>query len=134
MDDVNIMKKERNFVTPFEEFGCEVCDGWLDICDRVKERIRQYNEAHHDNPIEIFQIKSKFGELRVYLMETNTEEDRTPEELRPFIREMEKEALETCEWCGSKKEVRTFSYKGWIRTLCDSCEKELKERNERKEI
>jgi hypothetical protein len=132
VDDVNAMK--RNYITPFEEFGYEVHDGWLPICEKVTKKIEEYNIAHSDNPIEIFQIKSKFGELRVYLMETNTEKDRTPEELIPFIKEMEKEALGTCEWCGSKEGVRTFSYRGWIRTLCGPCEKELKERNERKEI
>lgn len=135
MANVDAVKKLRDFVTPFEEFGYEVSDGWIPICEKVEKRIKEYNNSHPNSLIEIFQIKSKFGELRVYLMDAITGDDiHTPEELKPFIEEVEEEALETCEWCGSKEEVRTFSYRGWIRTLCDSCEKELKERNERKEI
>lgn len=135
MANVDAVKKIRDFVTPFEEFGYEVSDGWIPICEKVEKKIEEYNKSHLNAPIEIFQIKSKFGELRVYLMDAITGDDiHTPEELKPFIEEVEKEALETCEWCGSKEGVRTFSYRGWIRTLCGPCEKELKERNERKEI
>ena len=129
MANVDAVKKIRDFVTPFEEFGYEVSDGWIPICEKVEEKIEEYNKSHLDAPIEIFQIKSKFGELRVYLMDAITGDDiHTPEELKPFIEEVEKEALETCEWCGSKENVHTSSYRGWIRTLCDPCNNELRSR------
>jgi hypothetical protein len=129
MANVDAVKKIRDFVTPFEEFGYEVSDGWIPICEKVEEKIEEYNKSHPDAPIEIFQIKSKFGELRIYLMDATTGDDvHTPEELKPFIEEVEKEALETCEWCGSKENVHTSSYRGWIRTLCDPCNDELRSR------
>ena len=127
MANVDTVKKIRDFVTPFEEFGYEVSNGWIPICEKVEEKIEEYNKSHSDAPIEIFQIKSKFGELRVYLMDAITGE-HTPEELKPFIEEVEKEARETCEWCGSKENVHTSSYRGWIRTLCDPCNDELRSR------
>ena len=133
MADNNPIRGTRDYVTAFEEFGPEVSDGWTEISEKVIERINRYNTDHPDNPIEITQLKSKFGELRVYLGNLRTGKDiNPPEELKPFIEEMEQEALGTCEWCGSKEKVRTFSYRGWIRTLCEPCEKKLKERNERK--
>ena len=129
MANVDTVKKIRDFVTPFEEFGYEVSNGWISICEKVEEKIEEYNKSHSDAPIEIFQIKSKFGELRVYLMDAITGDDiHTPEELKPFIEEVEKEARETCEWCGSKENVHTSSYRGWIRTLCDPCNDELRSR------
>lgn len=129
MANVDTVKKIRDFVTPFEEFGYEVSNGWIPICEKVEKKIEEYNKSHSDAPIEIFQIKSKFGELRVYLMDAITGDDiNTPEELKPFIEEVEKEAQETCEWCGSKENVRTSSYRGWIRTLCDPCNDELRSR------
>jgi len=129
MANVDTVKKVRDFVTPFEEFGYEVSNGWIPICEKVEKKIEEYNKSHSDAPIEIFQIKSKFGELRVYLMDATTGDDiHTPEELKPFIEEVEKEARETCEWCGSKEDVHTSSYRGWIRTLCDPCNDELRSR------
>ena len=129
MANVDAVKKIRDFVTPLEEFGYEVSNGWIPICEKVEEKIEEYNKSHSDAPIEIFQIKSKFGELRVYLMDAITGDDiHTPEELKPFIEEVEKEAQETCEWCGSKENVHTSSYRGWIRTLCDPCNNELRSR------
>ena len=108
MANVDSVKKIRDFVTPFEEFGYEVSNGWIPICEKVEKKIEEYNKSHSDAPIEIFQIKSKFGELRVYLMDAITGDDiHTPEELKPF---------------------HTSSYRGWIRTLCDPCNDELRSR------
>ena len=118
--------KHNNFVTSYEEFGCEVNDGWLDICNEIIKNVEEYNRNRViEDQIEISQIKSKFGELRVYLTDYNGNLVY-PEGLYDFIRDCETRASNTCEYCGSHDNVTTTSYNGWIRTLCDKCNEKLR--------
>lgn len=118
---------KNDYLTSYEEFGLEVHEGWVPICEKIIEQVDQYNRNRRlEDQIEIFQIKSKFGELRVYLDDYNGQTVRPPG-LIDFIEECENECSRTCEWCGSKENVSTSSYKGWIRTLCDKCNNKLRE-------
>ena len=98
-------------ITPFEEFGFEVHDGWLPICKKLYKELT-------DKGAEVFQIKTKFGELRCYL-ENDTDETNA------IIEKYEDICSKTCEWCGSNKDVHTKAYKGWIGTLCSNCQEKL---------
>ena len=116
----------RNYVTPYEEFGCEVHDGWLPIVEKIPKLIEQYNRNRQiDEQIEIFQIKSKFGELRVYLDYKNGNSANDIPGLTDEINKIIDECNHTCEWCGSKENVKTSAHKGWIRTLCEKCKEKL---------
>ena len=98
-------------ITPFEEFSFEVHDGWLPICKELyKELI--------DKGAEVFQIKTKFGELRCYIKNDTGKTDAIIEKYANIC-------SNTCEWCGSNKNVHTKAYKGWIRTLCSNCQEKL---------
>ncbi len=115
----------KNYITPFEEFDYEVCDGWLEKCKEITRIVEQYNRNRpEDEQIEIFQIKSKFGELRVYLDFKDGNSVIDVPGVTDRINEIIDECSHTCEWCGSQNNVTTFSHKGWIRTLCEKCKKQ----------
>lgn len=98
-------------ITPFEEFGFEVHDGWLPICKELYKELT-------DKGAEVFQIKTKFGELRCYVKNDTGNTDAIIEKYANIC-------SNTCEWCGSNKNVHTKAYKGWIRTLCSNCQEKL---------
>lgn len=74
-------------------------------------------EWEHAHP-RASQIKEKFGTLRFY-MSSGTEE------MWKLIHEAEEKSAHTCEDCGAPGKERND---GWIRTLCDECEKKYQER------
>ena len=62
---------------------------------------------------DIVQIKEKFGGLRIYCHNTS-------ENLRKKIQEAVWKSEETCENCGKEGCQKAG---GWIKTLCNDCEK-----------
>ena len=98
-------------LTPFEEFGFEVHDGWLPICKELYKELT-------DKGAEVLQIKTKFGELRCYVKNDTDVTDA-------IIEKYEDICSKTCEWCGNNNDVHTKGYKGWIRTLCNNCQEKL---------
>jgi hypothetical protein len=65
------------------------------------------------------QIKEKMGGLRIYINHGN-------EKMFQIIRRAEEESFITCEDCGKPGRER---FGGWIRTLCDECEREYGRRS-----
>jgi membrane-bound lytic murein transglycosylase D len=68
----------------------------------------------------VSQIKEKFGELRIY---TGALDAAVADQVYKIIDEAEIESGRTCEWCGNPGKVRGG---GWIKTLCDNCNKREK--------
>lgn len=109
---------------PFELFGIECGKGWHKLLNPIFEYIENYNqEKDEEHKMRIFQIKEKFGELRVYLNFYN-------EEVQKLINTAEDEASNTCELCGSKEDVG-LAYEGWLTTECHDCMKKWCQKNER---
>jgi hypothetical protein len=90
-------------------YGLEVGDGWYNIIHRLCTKIVSVDSL--DN-FRFFQIKQKFGKLRVYA-------DGGPREIYDFISMAEVESSKTCERCGSVSDVKQTGR--WIETLCASC-------------
>lgn len=67
-----------------------------------------------DNGGTIFQIKEKFGALRIYADGFDSED--LQDEVYRRIDAAEVKSLETCEVCGDPGELRSGS---WLKTLCD---------------
>lgn len=108
-------------ITPYEEFGIECGNGWKPLLKPIFDYIEEYNKSHEDK-ITIFQIKEKFGGLRVYV-------DGATLELHNLIENAEYLAEDTCEICGSTKNVGKKA--GWITTCCIECAKNIaKNRNQ----
>lgn len=87
--------------------------GWDRLVDPLIERCRAEG-------VEILQIKEKFGSLRFYVGEAS-------EELHDAVSQAEFDSQRICEQCGEPGICR--SDRGWLRTLCDSCE--LNRRNKK---
>ena len=100
--------------------------GWEPLILRVETLVNKYNLEHPDIelPIEIFDIKEKWGLLDITLFgEYN-------KELWKQISNICKESEYICEFCGTKENVERKDTHGWIMTLCDKCRKEeLKRHN-----
>ena len=101
-------------------WGICVGDGWYDIIDCLCERIQHHCDwVNGKNPdkdkfqVEAIQVKEKFGGLRFY---TNYEDDH----ISGLINMAYAMADRTCEDCGMPGQLRDS---GWLKTLCDECEK-----------
>ena len=94
-------------------WGIAVGDGWYDIIDKLSEKLESYG-------IVAEQVKEKFGGLRFYIGGCSKE---IFDEVYGHIREAEKLASQTCEVCGKPGKSRGG---GWIKTLCDECDKKDK--------
>lgn len=103
----------KAFLSPFY-FDCN--DGWYNILSPVISYIHLYNTNNPGDPIEIIQIKEKFGTLRFYT-------DRSTNLLSALIEEAEELSEKTCDICGKEGELRGG---GWLRTLCDEHDSQRK--------
>lgn len=106
---------EERLQTPYELFGIECSNGWKGIIQPIFDYIEEYNKSH-DEKIEIFQVKEKFGTLRFYC-------SFYTDELNKLIQEAEEKSYYICELCGSTEHVgKTL---GWILTCCEDCVKKI---------
>lgn len=93
-------------------------EGWFRIYREEKCKCKGYHPQHP----RAAQVKEKFGTLRFYM-------DYGTEEMWALAEQAEKESEITCEDCGAYGILRSG---GWIRTLCDDCEKHYQETRNRK--
>ena len=94
--------------------------GWWPLIEKVAAAIDSFNATHPETPVEVSQIKQKFGGLRIYHY-------NAPEDLRLLIDEAVAASWQTCEKCGSTTGVTT-NLEGYRLTLCPDCRKEIKPR------
>jgi hypothetical protein len=85
-------------------------DGWYDIIDELSEKLSKFD-------VEAVQVKEKFGGLRFYLGPCDKEDW---DEIYGYITDAELKSVETCEVCGKPGSIKG---RGWLRCLCDECEK-----------
>jgi len=106
-------------------WGFECQDGWEPLIRELSEKLekliveykKEYPSAEHSP--RAMQVKEKYGTLRFY-MTTSTAE------MESLIDEAESKSAKTCEDCGAIGKLRGG---GWLRTLCNKCETERKEKN-----
>ena len=103
-------------------WGFTCGDGWYDLIDDLSAKLeaeivklKENGTATDVLPVAA-QVKEKFGGLRIYV-------DFATEEMYDMIDEAEKKSYTICEECGAEGKVRSG---GWIRTLCDDCDKARK--------
>lgn len=95
-------------------FGFECGDGWFDLLDTLCAQLSRLKPSSADGdplPINVLQVKEKYGTLRFYL--GNCTDDALA--LADFAEAM---SAKICETCGNKG--RTCGTM-WLKTLCDSC-------------
>ncbi len=98
--------------------------GWWPMIEKVASAIDSFNATNPGNPIEVSQIKQKFGGLRIYHY-------NAPEDIRRLIDETVEEAWHICEHCGSTDGVTTNT-ESYRVTLCPECRKAIGPRIPRK--
>lgn len=94
--------------------------GWWPLIEKVAAAIDSFNADHPETPVEVSQIKQKFGGLRIYHY-------NAPKDLRQLIDEAVAASWNICEKCGSTTSVTT-NLEGYRLTLCLECRKEIKPR------
>ena len=94
--------------------------GWWPLIEKVAAAIDSFNDAHPDSPVEVSQIKQKYGGLRIYHY-------NAPEDIRQLIDEAIEASWRTCEKCGCTDGITT-NKDGYIQTLCSSCREHVKRR------
>lgn len=90
------------------EFSFECGDGWHELIDKLLDTIAGLNPP---DDFVIYQIKEKFGGLRVYTSVASST-------IYTAIEAAEEESYRTCENCGDPGKPRDGN---WINTLCDGC-------------
>lgn len=107
-------------------WGVETDDGWFGIIDEMCAKITEYENLKraelgddHEN-VEFFQIKEKFGILRVY---TNYSDPV----VNNIIEETREKSATVCAACGADK-AKTKVLRGWYYTFCDPCREDYIER------
>lgn len=105
--------------TPYD-FSYDVGSGWDEILRNAFKQIAEvYEKAGADfSEFSVSQIKEKFGALRIY---TGALDADVADQVHKIIDEAEAESGRTCEWCGEPGKARGG---GWIKTLCDRCDKQ----------
>lgn len=107
-----------------EHADIECQEGWADLiriaCDALS------NERFKG--VQIFQIKEKFGQLRINLAPGVglSLTDKYIDELWSVLESVERLSRYFCEFCGDVRGVTTASIPtgapyGWIKTLCTKC-------------
>ena len=107
--------------TPYD-FACDVGKGWSDILANAFKQIAEvFDKAGADfSEFSVSQIKEKFGTLRIYVGALDAD---IADQVYKIIDDAEVESERTCELCGSPGKARGG---GWIKTLCDNCNKREK--------
>lgn len=105
------MNDNREKVKNYSGFDGSVGDGWVPILDRLATDLIALGWDR-----DLHQVKEKFGGLRFYIGASTDEIDKR-------IKQAEAECWKTCEDCGNPGKRRGG---GWIRVLCEGCEKKRK--------
>ena len=111
--------EQTKLKTPYELFDIECGKGWEHLYQPVIDAVNKWNEEHKDVelPMEIIQIKEKYGTLRIYL-------NFYTDEIKDMIRKAEDESYYTCEICG--KHIGGPITTSWIYSMCEDCFNKLK--------
>ena len=107
-------------------WGISCDDGWYDLINKTCQDLNQYIKLNKNNSIQLpqfYQIKQKFGRLRIYI-------DNANNEIRSMMRNIENFSSIVCEKCGSTKSVEQHG-SIWIKSLCKKCINKI-EKNRKK--
>ena len=101
------------FVDP-KRGWCDVSKGWFPLVVRfIVEYLDSMIKHDHFGPVQIHQIKEKFGRLRIYT--TYEEKVSTVVDFVTYL------ASTICEYCGEDPVELYLNPSGWRKVLCEEC-------------
>lgn len=116
IEEVKELVDQKEIILPIQ-FGIECDDGWYFLIDNLMNSIQNYCKNNNIEPINITQIKEKWGGLSFYYYGGDKMIDG-------MVWLAEHMSYHICEECGSIKNVSQT--KGWVKTLCEDCMKKSK--------
>ena len=94
--------------------GFCISDGWHGIVDRLSAKLATDPNLH------VWQIKEKFGSLRVHFCDRDTPSDpRLGKVTDAALDKATRESVRTCEICG--KPGRLTKRRNWVSVRCEAC-------------
>lgn len=98
-------------------FECE--DGWFDLIWNLSQAIEESAQASglsptHSNWPEAFQVKQKFGRLRMHVLHKT-------DEMSILIDAASEASQSICEICGATP-AHSVVINRWVQTLCSECQ------------
>lgn len=114
----------ENYKQYFSEnfWGFDIPDSWLYAVRKFLELVDFHSKYNYN--ITIFQIKEKFGKLRIYA-ETDSDNKDLLTDMISYVKGI---TDHTCSRCG-KMQRDLQANTGWITYLCDECYKEKENEN-----
>ena len=123
----------------YQQFGCEIDDGWFSLLNSLCQEIMQVYHNHACQlDIVVDQVKEKFGGLRFYYhfygspvmihafdalgdfsSRLYPADNAIRKEIANIVRKWENASLTICERCGASGALRNEL--PWICVLCDDC-------------
>ena len=111
--------KNQDKIIP-QEWECGT--GWYNLYQPIVDEINSINESlPEEEKIRIYQIKEKFGGLRIYVSHSNPFLDAK-------IEEAENRSYKTCEQCGATNDTGLLYVGGWIYNCCRDCARKILKR------
>ena len=110
-EEIQELVKQEEIVEPIQ-FGVSCGDGWYWLLDNLMDIIKHYCHDNDVAPIQITQIKEKFGGLRFYY---NGGDDM----IDGMAWLAEHMSYQVCEYCGTTENVGHTQ--GWLSTICLNC-------------
>ena len=114
-----VSKFDTLFDPALNSFWCECGEGWQELILCALSQLDWYNQTlswfDETVPVQIVQIKEKYGELIIYT-------DTTSPYVQGIIDTVSYMSCRTCEVCGQPEVTRGS---GWLKTLCDHHAEEL---------
>lgn len=99
----------------YKVIGFECGDGWFDMLNRMSLEVEEYSKKF-DMPVEVYQVKEKFGTLRFYC-------NLSSPHLLYIIDKYERISRQTCLYCGAPSVI--FTRRGWIHNMCEKCKEKF---------
>lgn len=130
-----LRRNDPNQNTAFSQWGFECASGWAGILRNLFLSIEeQYKKSGVEPDIVIYQIKEKYGTLRVYVSFDKTDDALLSfhRDIMTLIEKAEKQSATICEYCG-KHPAQLRMEMPWKKTLCETCFSIWKEQKVRRE-
>jgi len=94
---------------PIERYTEGVESGWKGLILPILDEIKEYNEIHPDNEVEIDYINEKYGMLNIHML-------KAPDYIRGMCSIAQSESEHICQICGCRGERVEINH--WLYTLC----------------